>query len=525
MPAAGREKLRAGSETRRRRKLKKILSLTGSLCVALTLAAATHAGVSFGVSEDRGKVDSSFFPTLHDIGLTENRITLSWDPAAPDQIPDQDALQNMVLPMAQANGVRVVFSVSAKNARDLLTSAAITQFTAWLQHVAQTFPSVKDYVIGNEPNQPLFWLPQFEGGRPVAAAAYESVLAGSYDALKAVDGSINVIGLGLSPRGNDNPNARNNISRSPVRFLHDLGAAYRASHRTRPLMDALAFHPYPFRNTDPPEAGYAWPNAGLPNLDRIKQAVWDAFHGTAQPTFPEEGGGREPFAGSLRLDLDEVGWQVAIQPALAGLYYGTETQPTIDEATQARYYGETLQLGECDPAVTSLSFFLLVDEPDLSRWQSGLERVDGSHRPSYDTVKQTIAQTQGNCDSTLMRWAHTPQVVAPWVSWGYLAHGKPPGWRRWSFVASASEEAMFRAGIFRKGTSRSRIARSLRYGRPRPVLRASGTIKAKSRVVAFPFRRLARGRYVYAIRMQSTMNPSRTSLFVSSVFGVGVRPR
>ena len=33
------------------------------------------------------------------------------------------------------------------------------------------------------------------------------------------------------------------------------------------------------------------------------------------------------------------------------------------------------------------------------------------------------------------------------------------------------------------------------------------------------------GRYVYAIRMQATMNPARTILFVSPTFGVGVRRR
>ena len=70
---------------------------------------------------------------------------------------------------------------------------------------AQTFPTVKDYVIGNEPNQPRFWLPQYRpAGKPLAAAQYLPVLA-HYDALKAVDPTINVIGIGLSPRGNDQP--------------------------------------------------------------------------------------------------------------------------------------------------------------------------------------------------------------------------------------------------------------------------------------------------------------------------------
>ena len=92
--------------------LTKILGLIGSLCAALALAGAAHGGISFGVSEDRGKIDPNFFPTLHDVGLNENRVSLTWDPAAPGQIPDQDALAQM-LPMAQAHGVRVVFAVAA----------------------------------------------------------------------------------------------------------------------------------------------------------------------------------------------------------------------------------------------------------------------------------------------------------------------------------------------------------------------------------------------------------------------------
>jgi hypothetical protein len=373
-------------------------------------------------------------------------------------------------------------------------------------------------VIGNEPNQPRFWLPQFEAAKPVAAAAYEPLLAQSYDALKAVDPTINVIGIGLSPRGNDNPSARSNISRSPVRFLHDLGVAYRASRRTKPLMDELAFHPYPPVNTAAPDAGYSWPNAGLSNLDRVKQAVWDAFNGTAQPTFAERG---RVNLNPLRLQLDEIGWQVAVLPALAGLYTGTENVPTIDESTQAEYYRDVIFGAECDGSVQSLSFFLLLDEADLKNgWQSGLERIDGSHRSSYDAVKTTIAQTHGNCQQGMTSWRHIGAVVLPRVSWGPMR--RTARWTRWRISAGAGEEALYRAGIFKAGTSKRTIAKSLTRGRPRAVLTATGTIKAKTRTIAFPSRRLKRGRYVVAIRMRATMNTGRATLFISRVLRVGV---
>jgi hypothetical protein len=259
-----------------------------SVCAALALAGAARSGLSLGVSEDRGKSanPAAFFATLNDLGLTQNRASIVWDPAQPNTIAGQAEIQHW-LPLAQAAGIRVVFAIAPKDAHAITGSPnAVGQFAAFVQHVARTFPQVREFVVGNEPNQPYFWQPQYDAaGKPLSGAAYEPLLAQSYDALKAVNPAIDVIGIGLSPRGNDNPRARNNISRSPVRFLHDVGVAYRASGRTKPLMDELAFHPYPHVNTDSPEVGYTWPNAGFPNLGRIIHAVWDAFYGSEQQTF------------------------------------------------------------------------------------------------------------------------------------------------------------------------------------------------------------------------------------------------
>jgi hypothetical protein len=492
-------------------------------CAVLACAApgAARGGLDVGVTEDAGKsgTGTAFFATLRDIGLKVNRVSVNWNPRTPATIGGQAEMRAWI-PQAQASGTRIVFAVAPASATDLtLSPSAPAQFAAFVRRLAQTFPTVKDYVIGNEPNVNAFWRPQFDPtGRPLSAARYEPVLAGAYDALKAVDPTITVIGVGLSPRGNDKPGAKSNVSRSPVRFLRDLGVAYRASHRKTPLMDELAFHPYPSRNLDAPTVGYAWPNAGLPNLGRIKQAVWDAFHGTAQPTFAEHG---NTFARPLRLDLDEVGWQVAPLPALASLYHGTETDKSVSEQTQADYYRDVITLVECDPSVRMLSFFHLVDERDLDRWQSGLERADGSHRPSYDAVKSTIAQTHGNCQGAPVKWRHTAAVVLPFVSWGKLGKASPVKRRIWSFKAGAGEEAAFRAGIFKAGPKKRVLGRRLATGRPRPVLFSSGTIKAKKRVVSFARRRLKPGKYVYAIRLSATMNPKRVSLLVSRPFRVG----
>jgi hypothetical protein len=506
--------------------VKRFSGLVGCVFAALALAGAAQGGLAVGITEDAGKsVDGgvAFFATMTDIGLSVNRVSVTWDPNQPNVIPSQAEIQSW-LPQAQTAGVRIMFAVAPARPRDLTSSpAAPAQFAAFLQLVARTFPQVKDFVIGNEPNQPYFWQPQFDSaGRPLSGAAYEPVLAKAYDALKAVDPTINVIGVGLSPRGNDNPNAASNVSRSPVRFLHDVGVAYRASGRTKPLMDELAYHPYPSKNNDSPTAGYSWPNAGVANLDRIKQAVWDAFHGTAQTPFAETGVTR--FGKPLAFELDEVGWQVAIPPGLAGFYFGAETPGLvpIDEQTQAQYYSDLIKSLECDSSVRSFNLFHLIDEHDLARWQSGLIRADGSHRPSYDSVKQTIAQTNGNCQDVQTAWVHNPKVVQPFAAWG-SQRAFPRTRTQWGFLARAGEEAIFRAGIFKAGTKRSAIARRLTTGRPKPVATAVGRIKATGRVVSFPRRKLKPGRYVYAIRLAATMNLQRVSVLVGPVFRVGAK--
>jgi hypothetical protein len=495
-------------------------------CAALACAAAgaAQAGLDVGVTEDAGKSDggASFFATLNDVGLKVNRVSVNWDPASPTTIPGQAEIASW-LPQAQAAGTRIIFAVAPMHARDLTaTVAARAQFTAFLTQLATTFPTVKDYVIGNEPNQPRFWLPQYSPvGKPLAAAQFLPVLAASYDTLKAVDPTINVIGVGLSPRGNDQPFAKSNSSRSPVRFLHDLGVAYRATHRTKPIMDELAYHPYPQAAQGPPSVRYAWPTAGLANLDRVKQAVWDAFHGTAQPTFAERG---NVASKPLRFDLDEVGWQVAPLPTLTSMYTGVETPGTklVSEDEQATYYRDTVTLAECDPGVRMLSFFHLIDETDLDRWQSGLERADGSHRPSYDAVKQTLAQTNGNCPTASVKWRHLTAVVLPTAAWGSLKP-RPSRPSKWSFRAGAGEEVNFKAAIFKAGPKKAVLAKRLAAGRPKPVLLAKGVIKANTRLVYFPIRRLKPGLYVYAIRMSATMNPTRASVLVSRPFRVGPR--
>jgi hypothetical protein len=502
--------------------------------IGLALAPAASADIRVGVADDHAKsspeIVQQFYDAMNDVGLTENRITVLWDSAAPTTIPEFGGVAHAV-EAATAHGVHVTLSIYPERARAITDSpVAPGRFAAFTALVARAFPQVKDFIIGNEPNKARFWQPQFNPNRTAAAcAAYEPVLAASYDALKGVDPTITVIGMGLGPRGTDNPLATGNLSISPTRCIRDLGRTYRASKRKRPIMDELSFHPHPNADTDKLETGYSWPNAGIPNLARIKQAVWDAFYGTAQPTFEEAGMPRGPLR-TLRMRLNEVGWQVSIPAGSRGAYFGRESVVTTDEGTQAAIYGNLIPLMACDPAVEAVLFFNLVDEANLDRWQSGLMRADWTRRPAYAIVKGAIGAGQTRCAGRRVKWRHEYRPVG--VHLGFTGGTRPRSARNtaWSFVAGSEEGTLYTAGLFRVNgprtlspALRSRIVRSLRSGRSRDAaLKSSGKLTGGwDRVITFPAKRLKPGFYVYAARIVAELNTSRQATYVGRPFRVG----
>ena len=181
------------------------------------------------------------------------------------------------------------------------------------------------------------------------------MLAAAYDALKAVDGANQIAGVGLSPRGNDRPDAPSNVSTSPVRFLQALGDWYRASGRTLPLMDALSFHPYPNANTDRLSNGYAWPSIGLVNADRLKQAIQDAFGGTSHPT----------VGSGLKLFYDELGWQVDTSGQAS--YAGSRERDGHDRGEPGRdLRPDSARWSRATRPISAVNLFGFVDEGDLA---------------------------------------------------------------------------------------------------------------------------------------------------------------
>lgn len=375
----------------------------GVVAAAAVLAcafAASAGAADFGANDDTGKYQGEagapFYSRMAAMGLKQTVVTVRWAPTDPTTVVER-ALLDITVPIATAAGLKIVFATYPYPPRDIQSGIARPDsFRAWLADLARSYPQVKQFVVGNEPNQPAFFRPQFVKGKQASAARFGPFLAAGYDALKGVDPSIQVIGVGLSPRGNDRPNARSNISTSPVRFLAALGRWYRRSGRQTPIMDGFSFHPYPNRATDPLSKGYPWPSAGFANLGRLKQALWDAFNGTPQPTTLD----------GLKLYLDEVGWQVDTSGRPG--YVGAENVAVTSEQQQAVVYRQLVEKAQCDPDIAEVNIFGFYDDTLLEGFQAALNRADGTSRPSAQAVQDAIA---AGCVSGQTSWRPTLGVI------------------------------------------------------------------------------------------------------------------
>jgi hypothetical protein len=477
--------------------MRRISAVLACAYAALALAGGASS-TTYGVADDAGKYaedgGAGFFNMLTDLGMTENRIAVFWDPANPTTIVDQAFLDRSI-PEAMRRGINVMFAIYPLKARALVdTPNGIQLFANYAARVAERYPYVRKIICLNEGNQPRFHQPQFDdAGNGISGVVQEQAMAACYDALKAVDPGIDVIAFGLSPRGNDDFEATSNVSHSPIRFLKEVGDAYRASGRTKPIADDVSIHCYPNVNTDAPSVGYLWPKIGCTNLDRLKQAWWDAFHGTAQPVFREAGDtGSGPF---VRVFVDEAGYQARIPAEKASLYSGAENVPLIDEATQGSYYAQLIALMACDPDVALLNFFHAVDETALPAWQSGMVLADGTHRASYAAVKQAIGANQ-QCHGREVQWRHTDGVVGASAVFKTLPR---------SFVVRADEGFTYEVRITRPASTRR-------------LTGASGQGDA-ARDLLFKLPRLRRGTYRVMVTLHAETNPDRTMTFSRTFHG------
>ena len=327
-------------------------------------------------------------------GFTAVRVTSNWRPGLTAPTAGELTVLHNIEAAARLSGVKVYVSVySPGSATTPLDAVAQTQFAQYAAALATALPSFDDIIVGNEPNLNRFWLPQFgPDGSNASAPAYLALLGKTYDALKAVDPSLRVWGGALAPRGSDRPDGIRPTS-SPTAFIQAMGTAYRASGRTLPVMDGLAFHPYPDNSSQSPDFPHPRSTSiGLGDYEKLVALLGTAFDGTAQQ------------GSSLPILYDEFGIESTIPEGKASLYSGTEPATTmpVDEYQQAASYDVGLRLAFCQPTVAGVLLFHSQDETALLSWQSGLYYADGTPKASLPGVRDSLDRTRGgsiaHCD-------------------------------------------------------------------------------------------------------------------------------
>jgi hypothetical protein len=382
----------------------------------LALAAGALAGpargagpaMALGAAED--VVRAPDLPTaqakmaqLRLAGFTAVRVTSNWLPGLVAPTADElRELRNVEI-AARLNAVQVYVSVYNPGQKTTpLSAVEQSQFAQYTAAIAADLPSIDGIIVGNEPNLNRFWLPQFaEDGSNASAPAYLALLAQTYDALKAVDPKVIVWGGALAPRGSDRPGGIRPTS-SPTAFIQAMGAAYRASGRTTPVMDGLAIHPYPDNSSQSPDFPHPRSTSiGLADYGKLVGLLGQAFDGTAQP------------GSTLPILYDEFGIESTIPAGKRSLYTGNEPKTTkpVDERQQAASYDLGLRIAFCQPTVAGILLFHSQDEPALLSWQSGVYYADGTPKSSFWAVRDSLVRVRGgsiaHCDGMALDVAAT----------------------------------------------------------------------------------------------------------------------
>ena len=426
-------------------------------------------------------------------GFRAVRVTSYWRPGRTSPSEDELEILENVATAAVRNGVRVYVTVmSPGSATTPLTDEARAEFSGYAAALVRAVPGVRHVIVGNEPNLNRFWLPQYAlDGSNAASPAYMQLLAQTYDALKAVSPGVRVYGGAVSPRGSDRPEG-SRPTHSPTAFIRDLGLAYRASGRTRPIMDAFVIHPYGDNSSQPPT--FAHPlntTITIADYGKLVSLLGEAFDGTAQR------------GSDLPIVYGEYGVESQIPEGKVGLYTGTEPATTrpVSEDTQAAYYEQALALAFCQPTVETMLLVLARDERARATWQSGVYYVDGTAKTSLGRVTEALDRSTGG---SITRCAGLQLPVQP----TYLRFSGRAAARQGTFQAKlrCSLDCAYRVRVENVATGRTKLSRRGRAAVGELTLVDLGT------------RRLARGTYRFTLSLVHPVNPAPPTLRQGPLF-------
>jgi hypothetical protein len=278
------------------------------------------------------------------LGASAVRVWVPWHGEA---LPGAVRRKELARAEQAARRIQVVLAVFGFARDTPATTAAQARFCRYARAVLTLVPDSRAVVVWNEANSKTYW--------QATPAAYERLLARCYDVLHVVDPGITVL---------DSTASRH----SPAAFIQALGAAYRATGRRAPLVDAFGHNPYPRTSEEQPGATHPPGFIGEGDYPRLVSALERAFGGTAQR--------------SRDVWYLEDGFQSTQPQRIVARYHGRENAPTVTPTVQAEHLRTAMLMAACQPDVRAFFNFELVDERRLAGWQSGLFWSDSTPKPA-----------------------------------------------------------------------------------------------------------------------------------------------
>jgi hypothetical protein len=367
-------------------------SLVPALLVALACAGSAHAAPRLRLGFDDDTLKWMTRPNRviaidHQLDATFTRITIPWRRG---EVRPRPVVRTYMQRVTRALAMRQKIVIAVYNRADEAPTgaAARDEYCTYVGRLLERVPNLAAIVIWNEANSPRYW-PVTSG-----AAGYEELLARCWDVLHAIKSSVNVIDSTASHY-------------DPARFIRELGAAYRASGRERPIVDTFGHNPYPESASEDPWVIHTkLPVIGEGDYAKLISALTDAFRFTAQ---------RVPSATWTRLWYLEDGFQTAVPWTLQPFYRGHENDLNVlpamaleDAKSQSLQLVAAISLAYCQPAVGAFFNFELYDEHRLGGWQSGVLYANGVRKASFATFKQIAAlSAAGVIDCSTVQGAPT----------------------------------------------------------------------------------------------------------------------
>jgi len=331
---------------------------------ALASPASASGSVRFGIQDDAwlghgpGTLDQRL-DKLERLGVDLVRFNLHWDRIQPTRgSPNWSESDAVLRGLRQRRIAALVGLVGsprwANGGRGPNFVPRASQFAAFARAAALRYRWVRDWLVWNEPNQAR-WL------RPTSPAVYvRSLLNPAYVAIHAVNRSARVGGGVTAPRAGS-------AGVSPVAWIRGMKEA-------RARLDAYAHHPYPARPTDSPFSG----GCTHPGCQTITMATLERLLTETQLAF-----------GPKRIWLTEYAYQTG--------RFG------VSQRRQAELIGESALRVARTPRVDMLIHYLVQDEPQTARFQSGLFRHTGIAKLAASAFPFPLAHA-GRSGDTAVLW-------------------------------------------------------------------------------------------------------------------------